>query len=81
MPELLFTSDEHGTSLRTVYSKIESRQQTLFFIRNTENEVRFTQKLIRPEFLYIFVLEFAVSNKMKYEIKQFFLFCLNKKNV
>ncbi|XP_071086647.1 GTPase-activating protein skywalker-like isoform X3 [Haliotis cracherodii] len=39
VPELLFTSDEHGTSLRTVYSKIESRQQTLFFIRNTENEV------------------------------------------
>ncbi|XP_067669794.1 GTPase-activating protein skywalker-like isoform X1 [Haliotis asinina] len=39
VPELLFTSEEHGTSLRTVYSKIESRQQTLFFIRNTENEV------------------------------------------
>ncbi|XP_052057616.1 GTPase-activating protein skywalker-like isoform X2 [Mytilus californianus] len=38
-PELLYTSEEHGTSLMTLYSRVESYQPTLIFIKTTTDEV------------------------------------------
>ena len=39
-PLLLYTSEEHGTSLVTLYSRVENYQPTIIVIKNTENEVR-----------------------------------------
>lgn len=38
-PELLYTSEEHGTSLRTLYTRIENHQPTLILIKTTTDEV------------------------------------------
>ncbi|KAK3094923.1 hypothetical protein FSP39_007929 [Pinctada imbricata] len=38
-PELLYTSEEHGTSLMTLYSLTENHQPTLIFIKTTDDEV------------------------------------------
>ncbi|KAL3847322.1 hypothetical protein ACJMK2_018237 [Sinanodonta woodiana] len=38
-PELLFTSEEHGTSLMTLYSKVEHYQPTLIVIKTTNDEI------------------------------------------
>ncbi len=38
-PELLYTSEEHGTSLMTLYTRVESYQPTLIFIKTTNDEV------------------------------------------
>ncbi|XP_050388396.1 GTPase-activating protein skywalker isoform X2 [Patella vulgata] len=38
-PFLLYTSEEHGTSLRTLYSKIEDKTQTIIIIKTTRGEI------------------------------------------
>ena len=38
-PLLLYTSEEHGTSLVTLYSRVENYQPTVIVIKNTEDEV------------------------------------------
>ncbi|XP_069104836.1 GTPase-activating protein skywalker-like [Argopecten irradians] len=38
-PELLYTSEEHGTSLMTLYTRVEDYQPTLIVIKTTNNEV------------------------------------------
>lgn len=38
-PELLYTSEEHGTSLMTLYTRVESYQPTLIFIKTTNDEM------------------------------------------
>ncbi|XP_060065483.1 uncharacterized protein LOC132545832 [Ylistrum balloti] len=38
-PELLYTSEEHGTSLMTLYTRVEDHQPTLIVIKTTNDEV------------------------------------------
>ncbi|ESP00285.1 hypothetical protein LOTGIDRAFT_141064 [Lottia gigantea] len=38
-PTLLYTSEEHGTSLRTLYSKVEDYHQTIIVIQTTVGEI------------------------------------------
>ncbi|XP_064615353.1 GTPase-activating protein skywalker-like [Liolophura sinensis] len=38
-PQLLYTSEEQGISLRTLYSKIDHQEPTLFVIKTTRNEI------------------------------------------
>lgn len=49
-PELLYTSEEHGTSLMTLYSRVESYQPTLIFIKTTTDEVNFRNRWFRFHF-------------------------------
>ncbi|XP_060604259.1 GTPase-activating protein skywalker-like isoform X2 [Ruditapes philippinarum] len=38
-PELLYTSEEHGTSLVTLYQRVENYQPTIIVIKTTQDEV------------------------------------------
>ncbi|XP_053404919.1 GTPase-activating protein skywalker-like [Mercenaria mercenaria] len=38
-PELLYTSEEHGTSLVTLYQRVENHQPTIIVIKTTQDEV------------------------------------------
>lgn len=38
-PELLYTSEEHGTSLVTLYQRVESYQPTVIVIKTTRDEI------------------------------------------
>ncbi|WAR28276.1 SKY-like protein, partial [Mya arenaria] len=37
-PELLFTTEEHGTSLVTLYQRVENYQPTIIVIKTTKDE-------------------------------------------
>ena len=51
-PLLLYTSEEHGTSLMTLYTRVENYQPTVIVIKNTENEVLDVVTLPRTLFWY-----------------------------
>lgn len=38
-PTLLFSSEEHGTAIRTLYTRTEHASQTILVIKTTANEV------------------------------------------
>lgn len=53
--KLLFSSDEDGTAIRTLYTRAECAEQTILAIKTTNNEViyMFVNQLIIPSFFSI----------------------------